>query len=52
MVDFIDDPAFIAELFDFTVTLGLRFAKLQIEAGADIIGVGDAAASLAGAAYV
>ena len=48
MVDFIDDPAFIAELFDFTVTLGLRFAKLQIEAGADIIGVGDAAASLAG----
>jgi MtaA/CmuA family methyltransferase len=48
MVDFIDDPAFVVDLFEFTVELGLRFARAQIEAGADIIGVGDAAASLVG----
>lgn len=48
MVDFIDDPAFVDALFDAVVAQALRFAQYQIEAGADIIGVGDAAASLAG----
>ena len=48
MVDLIDDPGFVVELFEFCVELGLQFARAQIEAGADIIGVGDAAASLVG----
>jgi MtaA/CmuA family methyltransferase len=48
MVDLIDDPGFVTDLFEFCVEMGLRFARAQIEAGADIIGVGDAAASLVG----
>jgi len=48
MLDFFDDAAFIRDLFEFTVVMELRFAKAQIEAGADIIGIGDAAASLIG----
>jgi MtaA/CmuA family methyltransferase len=48
MFDFHDDPEFVRELFDFVVEMELRFARAQIEAGADLIGVGDAAASLIG----
>lgn len=48
MLDFYDDPEFVRELFDFVVELGLRFGRAQIEAGADLIGVGDPAASLVG----
>jgi MtaA/CmuA family methyltransferase len=48
MTDFFDDPAFIRDLFEFTLQLGLKFAKAQLAAGADLIGVGDAAASLVG----
>jgi MtaA/CmuA family methyltransferase len=48
MTDFFDDPAFVTDLFEFVVETGLRFAKAQVEAGVDIIGVGDAAASLVG----
>lgn len=48
MLDFSDDPAFVHDLFDFTLEGAIRFASAQIEAGADIIGVGDAAASLVG----
>ena len=48
MIDFLDDPAFVHDLFDLTVELALRFAAEQIAAGADIIGIGDAAASLVG----
>lgn len=48
MTDFFDDPAFVTDLFEFVLETGLRFAKAQIEAGADLIGVGDAAASLVG----
>jgi MtaA/CmuA family methyltransferase len=48
MTDFSDDPAFVHDLFDLTLENGIRFAAAQIEAGADIIGVGDAAASLVG----
>jgi MtaA/CmuA family methyltransferase len=48
MVDLIDDPGFVMGLFEFCVELGLQFARAQIEAGADVIGVGDAAASLVG----
>lgn len=48
MLDFIDDPAFVRDLFEFTLELGLRFAKAQVAAGIDLIGIGDAAASLVG----
>jgi MtaA/CmuA family methyltransferase len=48
MLDFGDDPAFVADLFDFTTRQGIAFARAQVDAGADIIGVGDAAASLVG----
>src|SRR5208337_809900 len=46
MMDYYDEPDFIHALAEFTVNVALKFAAAQIEAGADIIGVGDAAASL------
>lgn len=46
MMDYYDDAEFIHALAEFTVKNALKFAVAQIEAGADIIGVGDAAASL------
>ena len=48
MLDFFDDPDFVRDLLAFTLELGLRFARAQVEAGADLIGIGDAAASLIG----
>lgn len=48
MLDFYDDPIFVRDLFDFVVEMELCFARAQLEAGADVIGVGDAAASLVG----
>ena len=48
MLDFFDDPTFVRDLFAFTVEMELRFAKAQIDAGAEIMGIGDAAASLVG----
>ena len=48
MLDFLDDPAFVRDLFEFVVQMELGFAAEQVRAGADLIGVGDAAASLVG----
>ncbi len=48
MIDFFDDPDFVRDLFEFTLQLGIRFARAQVEAGVDLMGVGDAAASLIG----
>ena len=48
MMDFFDDPAFVNDLFAFTLEMGVRFARAQVAAGVDLIGVGDAAASLVG----
>ncbi len=48
MLDFYDDPAFVKDLFDFILDLEVRFARAQVDAGADMIGIGDAAASLIG----
>ncbi|HPD31682.1 MAG TPA: uroporphyrinogen decarboxylase family protein [Phycisphaerae bacterium] len=48
MLDLIDDPAWVRDLFEFVVEMELCFAKAQVDAGVDIIGVGDAAASLVG----
>ncbi len=48
MLDFYDDPAFVGDLFDFILEMEMAFAQAQIEAGVDILGLGDAAASLVG----
>jgi uroporphyrinogen-III decarboxylase len=48
MLDFYDDPAFVRDLFEFTVEMELRFARAEIDAGADLIAIGDSAASLVG----
>lgn len=48
MMDFYDDPAFVRDLFDFVLEVALRYGQAQADAGADIIGLGDAAASLVG----
>jgi len=50
MLDFYDDPPFVRDLFEFIIEMELRFAREQIAAGADLIGIGDAAASLVGPA--
>lgn len=48
MLDFYDDPGFVDQLTEFVVAMEIAFAKAQIEAGATLIGIGDAAASLIG----
>lgn len=42
----LEEPDFIHEFLEKTCEQAIRFALLQIQAGADIIGIGDAAASL------
>lgn len=46
MLDTIDDPGFVGDLFEWVTEMEIGFALAQVTAGADIIGVGDAAASL------
>lgn len=48
MMDFFDDPVFVEELLDKVTDQAILFALAQLQAGADIIGVGDAASSLIG----
>jgi len=48
MMDLMDNADIFTEAAEIITENALRFAKLQIEAGADTIGVGDAAASLIG----
>src|SRR5271157_2594621 len=50
MLDFSDDAAFVQDLFEFTVELAIRFGRAQVDAGAEMIGIGDPAASLVGPA--
>jgi uroporphyrinogen-III decarboxylase len=47
-VDLIDDPGFVQDLIAFVYENAMSFAREQVRAGADIIGVGDAASSLIG----
>ncbi len=47
--DLFDDETFARDLLDFCLEQELIYAKAQIEAGADLIGLGDAIASVAGA---
>jgi MtaA/CmuA family methyltransferase len=51
MLDLHDDPAFVRDLFEFVVDMGLRYASAQAAVGIDLIGIGDAAASLVGPRY-
>lgn len=46
MLDTHDDPAFLDELLDFTSRVGQAYWEPQVQAGADTIGMSDAAASL------
>lgn len=51
MMDFLDRPSFVDDLLDFTAEVALRYAEAQIQAGADTIGMSDAAASMMGPVY-
>ncbi|HEX42553.1 MAG TPA: uroporphyrinogen decarboxylase [Phycisphaerales bacterium] len=48
MYDLIDDPDFFADVAERIVANEIAFALAQVEAGADMIGMGDAACSLVG----
>jgi MtaA/CmuA family methyltransferase len=48
MLDFLDDPDFARELLAFCADVAIAYAPAQIAAGADTIGMSDAAASLIG----
>jgi uroporphyrinogen-III decarboxylase len=47
-MDFFDDEVFIGDLMDFITEQEIAFALAQIRAGAQIVGIGDAASSLVG----
>jgi len=51
MYDLIDDPGFVGRLLDFTAQVAMRYAEAQIAAGADTIGMSDAAACMIGPEY-
>ena len=44
-MDMIEDPAFVNELMDRCLEVGIAFARAQVDAGADTVGIGDAVAS-------
>jgi MtaA/CmuA family methyltransferase len=46
MLDLVDDPPFARDLLAFCTEMETQFALAQVQAGADVIGIGDAAASL------
>lgn len=50
MLDVMDDVPFVKAMFELISETAIDFALAQLEAGADIIGMGDAAASLLGPA--
>ena len=45
LVDLYDRPDYVHELLEVCVEVGVAFARAQVEAGADIVGMGDAIAS-------
>jgi MtaA/CmuA family methyltransferase len=45
LIDLLDDEPFACELMDRCVAVGIDFARAQVDAGADTIGIGDAIAS-------
>jgi len=48
LTDLYADPEYVKELLEFCLDQALIYAKAQVSAGADIIGVGDAISSVAG----
>jgi len=48
LMDFYEEPAFVEDVFSLLTEQAIRCAIAQIDAGADIIGIGDAAASIVG----
>lgn len=50
MVDLIDNPEWLEELLERCTEVEIAFARAQVAAGAEIIGLGDAVASLVGPA--
>lgn len=48
LIDLLDDEPFACELMDLCTEMAIAFARAQIEAGADTIGIGDAIASQVG----
>jgi len=48
MLDMVDDPGFVGDLLDFCVEVAKPYAQAQIAAGADTIGMSDAAACMMG----
>jgi len=50
MLDFVDDPGFVRDLLAFCADVAIAYAPAQIAAGADTIGMSDAAAGLIGPA--
>jgi MtaA/CmuA family methyltransferase len=48
MEDFYDDPGFVTDLMNFCADVAIAYWEPQVEAGADTIGMSDAAASLIG----
>lgn len=49
MMDLVENPAWVKELLEIVTQTEIDFARAQIAAGADIVGLGDAAASLVNA---
>ena len=49
-INMLDEPEAIKTLIDICTQQGILFARAQVEAGADIVGIGDAATSLIGPA--
>lgn len=45
LMDLIVDEAFVAKLMDRCLEVGIAFARAQVDAGADTVGIGDAIAS-------
>jgi MtaA/CmuA family methyltransferase len=45
LIDLLENPSFAGELMDLCVEVGLEYAREQVRAGADTIGIGDAIAS-------
>lgn len=50
MMDLFDDERFVRDLLELVFEMEMRYAGAQVEAGADVIGIGDAACSLIGGA--
>ncbi len=50
LVDLLDEPAYAEELMDLVLENAIAFALAQVEAGCDMVGIGDAIASQMGPA--